>query len=210
MISYAISHARSFAALNRGTDIVLSTDDQDIKSVAEEFGLTTAYLRPEHLAGDTTGKMEVLNHVLDYQESLHKKTYDLILDLDITSPLRTQEDLKNGLQLLLADEKAYNIFSVSRPHRNPYFNVIELKEDGYCKVVKPSDSLSRQAAPKVYDMNASFYFFRRICFEKGFRSSITERSLFYLMDHVCFDLDEPIDFEMMEFLLSQEKLDFKI
>jgi CMP-N-acetylneuraminic acid synthetase len=210
LIAYTIMHAQKFAAERPNTDIVLSTDSLEIKSIAAENGLITGYLRPASLAGDTIGKMEVLRHVLEYQETLTTKRYDLLLDMDITSPLRTQNDLRKGLEMLMADPEAYNIFSVSKPHRNPYFNVVEQKDDGYCKVVKPSDSLSRQAAPRVYDMNASFYFFRRICFEKKFRSSITEKSLFYLMEHVCFDLDEPLDFEMMEFLVNQGKLGFEI
>ena len=154
--------------------------------------------------------MGVIKHVMQFQELQNKKKYDIVLDLDITSPLRTQEDLDLGLKRLIDDEDAYNIFSVSKPNRNPYFNVVEEKEDGYCKVVKKSDSLSRQAAPQVYDMNASFYFFRRFCFEQNFKSSTTEKSLFYLMDHACFDLDEPMDFVVMEYLLSNGKLDFEV
>lgn len=210
LISYTIQHAQEFAQNHPNVDIALSTDDLKIKAKAEEFGIKTDYLRPDHLATDFAGKMGVLKHVMEFQELQNNKKYDIVLDLDITSPLRTQEDLNSGLKMLLANEEAYNIFSVSKPHRNPYFNVVEEKEDGYCKVVKKSDSLSRQAAPKVYDMNASFYFFRRVCFEQNFRSSTTEKSIFYLMDHVCFDLDEPLDFVIMEYLLSERKLGFEI
>jgi CMP-N-acetylneuraminic acid synthetase len=210
LISYTIRHAQEFAKRHSNVDIALSTDDSQIKQTAEEFGLRTNYIRPHHLADDEAGKMAVLKHLLHYEEQQNKKAYGIVLDLDITSPLRTQQDLDLGLKRLLNDKEAYNIFSVSKPHRNPYFNVVEEKDDGYCKVVKKSDSLSRQKAPKVYDMNASFYFFRRICFEQSFRSSTTEKSLFYLMDHTCFDLDEPLDFVVMDYLLSQKKLGFEI
>ena len=210
LISYTIRHAQEFAKNHPNVDIALSTDDKGIKGTAEDFGLKTDYLRPDSLATDLVGKMGVIKHVLEYEELKNKKRYDIVLDLDITSPLRTQNDLNLGLKKLMADQQAYNIFSVSNPSRNPYFNVVEEKEDGYCKVVKESDSLSRQAAPKVYDMNASFYFFRRVCFEQNFRSSTTEKSLFHLMDHPCFDLDEPLDFVIMDYLLRSKKLDFEI
>lgn len=210
LIAYTIGHAKRFAERYKNVDIALSTDDNEIKEVAQRFGLKTDYLRPSFLADDKAGKMSVLKHILEFEENKSNKHYDILLDLDITSPLRTQQDLDLGLKRLLKDKNAYNIFSVSKPHRNPYFNVVEEKSDGYCRVVKKSDSLSRQSAPKVYDMNASFYFFRRICFEKNFRSSTTEKSLFFLMNHICFDLDEPLDFVVMEYLLSEKKLGFEI
>ena len=55
------------------------------------------------------------------------------------------------------DKDLKTVFSVSPCARNPYFNQVEKKKDGYCKLVIEGKYLSRQAAPKVYDMNASIY-----------------------------------------------------
>ncbi len=206
LLAYSIKHAKLFAAEQGNTDILLSTDDAAIKKVAEEHGLSTDYVRPAYLANDTIGKIEVLKDALEYQEKTLQKQYDILLDLDLTSPLRTQEDLKLGLKKLLGNKDALNLFSVSKPHKNPYFNVVEDVENGYCKLVRPSDTKSRQSAPQVYDMNASFYFYRRAFFENGCASAITDKSLYYVMDHICFDLDEPLDFDMMEYLLKTDKL----
>lgn len=210
LLAYSIKHAKEFAKNRSGVDVVLSTDDSAIKSVAEQYELFSDYVRPDFLAGDSVGKIEVLQDVLKHEEKRRGKRYDLVLDLDITSPLRTQNDLNQGLETILADDEAYNLFSVSKPHKNPYFNVVEIKDDGYCKLVRPSETRSRQTAPKVFDMNASFYFYRRIFFEHSLKSAITERSLFYLMDHICFDLDEPLDFDIMEYLLATKKLDMPL
>lgn len=206
LLAYSIKHAKAFAERQVNTDILLSTDDATIKNVAQQHGLSTDYVRPEYLANDTVGKIEVLKDTLEYQEKTLKKKYDILLDLDLTSPLRTQEDLRMGLKKLLENPEALNLFSVSKPHKNPYFNVVEDSENGYCKLVRPSDTKSRQTAPQVYDMNASFYFYRRAFFENGCKSAITDKSLYYVMDHICFDLDEPLDFDMMEYLLKVDKL----
>ncbi len=210
LIDYSIKHAMEFALLPYDIDISLSTDSHEIKKVAEISGLYTDYLRPRHLASDSAGKIEVLEHILKYEEKRHEKKYDILLDLDVTSPLRNIDDLKEALKIFLENKEALNIFSVSQPHKNPYFNVVESKDDGYCKLVKQSNTFSRQSAPKVYDMNASFYFYRRSFFEQKLKSSITNKSLFFLMDHICFDLDESLDFDFMEYLFSANKLDFKI
>ena len=210
LLAYSIRHAKEFAASLTNVDILLSTDDDAIKKVAQAHGLVTEYIRPDHLANDTAGKIEVLADALDYQEKTLQKKYDILLDLDVTSPLRTQKDLNEGLEKLLENKDALNLFSVSKPHKNPYFNVVEDAGDGYCKLVRPSDTLSRQTAPQVYDMNASFYFYRRVFFEHGCKSAITQKSLYYLMDHICFDLDEPFDFNIMEYLLKNNKLEMDL
>tara|TARA_R110002050_G_scaffold63514_6_gene138819 strand:+ start:295 stop:1011 length:717 start_codon:yes stop_codon:yes gene_type:complete len=206
LLAYSIKHAKEFASLHDNVDILLSTDDTAIKEVALSFGLETDYIRPDYLANDTVGKIDVLKDALRFQESKNNKKYDILLDLDITSPLRTQKDLNEGFKKLLADDMAINLFSVSKPHKNPYFNVVEDADNGYCKLVCPSDTRSRQTAPQVFDMNASFYFYRRTFFVNGCKSAITKRSLYYVMDHICFDLDEPLDFDMMEYLLANDKL----
>jgi len=57
----------------------------------------------------------------------------------------------------------------------------------------------------VYDLNASFYFYKKVFFEQGLNFAITERSLIYEMKHICFDLDEVEDFDYMEYLLETKK-----
>ncbi len=210
LICYTIKHANQFSELYSNVDVALSTDNEEIKKVASENGLKTTYTRPEFLAGDTVGKIDVIDHIVDHEEKKRNKKYDYILDLDVSSPMRTTEDLEQAFTMFQENKKALNIFSVSKPHKNPYFNVVELKDDGFCRLVKKSDSKSRQLAPQVYDMNASFYIYRKAFFDKKLRSAITDKSLMFVMDHVCFDIDEPIDFEIMEFLLSQNKLDIEI
>jgi CMP-N-acetylneuraminic acid synthetase len=70
--------------------------------------------------------------------------------------------------------------------------------------------MTRQSAPKVYDLNASFYWYRRSFFELGEKSVITDKSLIYEMNHICFDLDHPLDFLFMEYLINNGKLNFEL
>lgn len=210
LIAYSISTAKRFAALY-DCDIELSTDSAQIKEVAAKYGLPSEYLRPDNLATDKAGKIEVLHDILAYSEKLHSVRYDYILDLDVTSPLRTVDDLSRAFDVLKESNEAYNLFSVSPANRNPYFNMVEQKENGFYGVVKSSDGfLTRQSAPRVFDLNASFYFYRREFFEKDLKGAITNRSLIYEVPHLCFDLDHPIDFEFMQYLIENNKLGFEL
>lgn len=210
LIAYSIETARRFAE-KRNCKIEISTDDQAIKEVAEQYGLSNDYTRPSALANDTAGKIEVLYDILAYSEKKHGLQFDYLLDLDVTSPLRNENDLSAAFNIIEADKDAYNLFSVSPANRNPYFNMVEPKENGYYSLIKSSaDFLTRQSAPPVFDMNASFYFYRRSFFKDKIYSTITAKSLIYKVPHLCFDLDHLIDFEFMQFLMENNKLDFKL
>jgi CMP-N,N'-diacetyllegionaminic acid synthase len=191
-------------------DIVISTDSNEIKSVVSsfDFEVDLNYIRPEFLSTDSAGKVGAIKDVKSYMEKKHKKKYDYILDLDVTSPLRSVKDLENALELIHDNKDAYNLFSVSPANRNPYFNMVEKNKDGYYDLCKDNVSLTRQSAPQVLELNASFYWYKKIYFENDFNSAITNKSLVYIMDHICFDLDHPIDFDFMEYLLKNNKLDF--
>jgi CMP-N,N'-diacetyllegionaminic acid synthase len=193
--------------------VALSTDDMDIKSVASEYEVYSNYLRPEYLATDTAGKIDTIKDLLLYEESLVDFKYDFILDLDITSPFRTLEDLDEALELMISNPTAKSLFSVNNASRNPYFNMVEKNSSGFYSLVKTNSDgsvMTRQSAPKVYDLNASFYWYRRSFFNSNLKSPITDKSLIFVMDHICFDLDHPIDFLFMEYLIDNNKLDFEI
>ena len=211
LIYYTLKTANAFKEKHKDkVDIVLSTDSQQIKDVVEKQGLyiETDYTRSEVLATDTAGKLGVIVDVKNFMEQKHHKKYDYVLDMDVTAPLRSVEDLEKALALLHQNTEAYNIFSVSPCHRNPYFNMVEENKDGFYELCKKGSFLTRQSAPKVFDMNASFYYYKRAFFDHNCERVITDKSLVYVVPHLCFDLDEPIDFEFMSFLLTQKRLDF--
>lgn len=213
LIAYSIECAKQFASnVNFHSDIVISTDDVKIKDEAKKLGLDTKYIRPAYLATDSSGKIDTIAHVVDYEESRLSKKYDYILDLDVSSPLRTVQDLLSAFQIIQSDDNALNLFSVNSASKNPYFNMVEKGEDGYFKLSKSiSEKLkTRQSAPQVFELNASFYFYKRSFFDSTESSAITKRSIIYIMPHICFDLDQLIDFEFLEFLLSNKKLDFML
>lgn len=190
-------------------DIQISTDSLQIIKCAADIGYHTDYIRPEELATDKAGKIPAISDALVYAESNYHRQYDYVLDLDVTSPLRTKEDIEQALLILQNETKALNIFSVSHSARSPYFNMVEESENGFVKVVKDAGVYSsRQDVPKTFDMNASFYIFKSSFFTEGYQSSITPYSMAYVMNHVCFDLDHPVDFTLMELLLKNNLLDF--
>jgi len=210
LIFYSINVAKQFKNKFKDVEIVLSTDSEEIVKVAEDCGLKSDYRRPDYLAGDMVGKIDAIKHILFTKEKTDSCKFEYILDLDVTSPLRNLKDLSDAFEIILKNDKAINLFSVSPANRNPYFNMVEQKENGFYVQVKKFDELvlTRQSAPNVYDLNASFYFYKRSFFDLGYKGAITDKSLVYIVPHICFDLDHPIDFEILEYLKVNKKLDF--
>ena len=211
LIYYTLNTANLFKnKLNSPTDIVISTDSNEIKSIVSslEFQLDIDYNRPAVLATDSAGKIDAIKDVKNYMERKYNKKYDYVLDLDVTSPLRSVKDLENALELIKENRDAYNLFSVSLAKRNPYFNMVEKNKNGFYDLCKHGEYLTRQSTPQVLELNASFYWYKKTYFEKDFNSAITNKSLVYIMDHICFDLDDPIDFDFMEYLIKNNKIDF--
>ena len=210
LIAYSIEIATEFAKKFNGK-VSLSTDSDEIKKTAADFGLETSYTRPSEMASDKAGKIEVLKDLLLYEEKSSGQRYSYILDLDITSPLRTLADLEKSFNTLKNNPEAFNLFSVSPARKNPYFNMVEESSDGYVRLVKQLGKtiLSRQTAPNVYDVNASFYFYRRSFFDEGFNSVLTPKSMIYIMPETCFDIDEEIEFMIMQYLIENNMVKTK-
>ncbi len=210
LISYSLEVALELSQ-KYDLDVFLSTDSAQIKNVVAALAIQNvdlSYTRPEFLASDTAGKLDAIEDVYRFAEAKNNVTYDFVIDLDVTSPLRTAQDLGNSINILFGNSAALNLFSVSPANRNPYFNMVEETPDGFVALCKKGEFLTRQSAPRVYDMNASFYIFKKQFFEQKYKTVITDKSIVYEVPHLCFDLDHQIDFELMSYLIENKKLDF--
>ena len=153
--------------------------------------------RDAALSGDSVGKKDVILDCINQMEERNGCRYDVAVDLDITSPLRTKEDVRN-----LIDEhfksNADITYSVTTARRNPYFNqVIYTPEEGARKVII-ADFTARQQAPVIYDMNASLYAYRPEHLKNGGGFNNGYHSIIEMFDTAVLDLDHEHDFELME------------
>ncbi|MBD5163301.1 MAG: acylneuraminate cytidylyltransferase family protein [Bacteroidales bacterium] len=205
LIGYTIDVAKNLAA-KYDADIILSTDSEQIKEVCRGLRLESDYTRPDFLANDTCGKPDAIKDAMLYAERANGKRYDYVVDLDVTSPIRTTEDIEKSIEMLMQSPEALTVFSVNPCARNPYFNMVEEKPDGFYGVVLGGKYKTRQSAPKVYDMNASIYVYRREALDCDNPKAVTPKSLVYVMDHICFDLDEPSDYDYLAYLIDTGKL----
>ena len=131
LIYYTIKQAIKSKVFDQ---VVVSTDSKKIQKVAKYYGAKSWFLRPKKFSHDASSKLVAVRHALVESEKYFKKYYEICVDLDITSPLRNINDIKNALRKF-KQEKASNLISVCEAKKNPYFNMIEKKENKI-KIVK--------------------------------------------------------------------------
>lgn len=153
--------------------------------------------REEELAGDMIAKKDVINDTLQKCEKRKKMQFDVVIDLDLTFPLRTVDDVIGTLEILLEDKEADIAYSVTEARRSPYFNTVMQNEHGYYETVIKSDFVARQQAPVCYDMNVCIYAYRRAYLLDS--RIVNRKELIWIMkDTNVLDIDSEKDFELME------------
>lgn len=204
LIAHTIEQACSWGKAGR---VVVSTDSDEIAEVACAYGAEVPFIRPQELARDDSPKLPVVRHALMSCEDLYGETYDVIVDLDATSPMRTVDDL-DACYRAFVEHEPRTLFSVVRAHKNPYFNMVEASGEGFVSLCKelPKDVSRRQDAPVVYDMNASIYMYDRgYLLDERNVGPISDRSIVHVMDErASYDVDREIDFQFLEFLMTKE------
>ena len=120
LIHYSIETA---LALTRVNNICVTTDDAEIRKVAEQKGINVPFLRPPQLASDEASMQDVLLHAIGYYESLGVY-YDQVVLLQPTSPLREAADVIRALSLYHADVDM--VMSVFETRANPYYDKVGL------------------------------------------------------------------------------------
>lgn len=103
LIEHSIRYAQSYI----GGDIIISTDDKQIGSIAEKYSVTIVW-RDESLAQDQTPTTDVVKDVIERVE----KSYDFVVLLQPTNPLRPKKMFKEAIKLL-QEKKNDSLITVS-------------------------------------------------------------------------------------------------
>lgn len=197
LIYYTIDCARAICA---DDDICVSTDDAEIISVVEEYGLKVPFIRPAELASDTAGTYEVLLHALDFYEKQGKQ-YDVVLLLQNTSPFRTAEHVEEALKLYTPDVDM--VVSVKECPANPYYCVFEENCNGFLHVCKGDGKITRrQDAPKVYEYNGAIYIINSESLKQMPLYAFPRRVKYVMDAQSSIDLDTMFDWNMAEMIIK--------
>ena len=111
--------------------IVVSSDSQDILNISKEFGVDYVVQRPDEMASDQAAKLPAIQHCIKKIEEITHCEYDTIVDLDATSPLRIIDDIHKSIEMLENSLDSNNLITGTPSRRSPYFNLVELNQQGF-------------------------------------------------------------------------------
>lgn len=187
-------------------DVIVSTDDIQIKQVSEKFGATVPFIRPYELSDDNASSLDVAIHALKYMESSNLIKYDAIMLLQPTSPFRNSSDINSCIDLLKKNKKADSVISVvdvgsNHPARMKYISNNILIDPPFCEI---KENQNRQELEPMYIRNGVIYLTKSKIIKK--RSFKGKKSLAYIMSSSrSINIDTQYDFDLCEWIIKSKK-----
>jgi CMP-N-acetylneuraminic acid synthetase len=183
---------------------VVSTDHEEIASVAEDAGIAAPFRRPKELSGDRISDIEVLTHALLEMELIDSVTYDIIVMLQPTSPLRKAKHVLDTIKMLV-DGAWDAVWTVSETDSksHPLKQLIVDNNSLNYYDISGGEIIARQQLKPVYHRNGIAYAITRECLLNK-KSIKGDRTGAFIIkgDHISIDTERDLD--LVEFILSSK------
>lgn len=184
LVAWPIDLAKSIKRIDR---VIISTDDDEILTIAKEHGAEALFKRPSELAQDETQTLPVLQHCITYLENQENYKPDIILLFYPTSPFLKKERVEEALNLFEKTD-CQSVLSVTKDLGHFWH-----KENNLYKRLYPKNISNRQYVEPLYRENGSIYFSRYNSLMKD-KKLVSEKNVQFLF----MDEDENIDIDIQE------------
>ncbi len=200
VISWTIDAALKSRTLS---SVIVTTDDSEIASIAENAGAELPFMRPNELASDTAPMVDTVIHALLAFEHIKRQTFEAVALLQPTCPLRTPRDIDGSVELLYKTgaDSVITVHKVDSAH--PYY-MYRLKDGAPEHIMAPPSGLTRrQDYEDIYLRNGLVYVTRR--------EVLLEQKSFYGKSQQAFvtdpmrsvNIDTQTDFDLAAFHLAK-------
>ncbi len=202
LIAHTIQDVEAATEIDR---MIVSTDDEQIATIAREYGGNVPFMRPSHLATDHAATSGAITHALKWATEQYGE-FKYVCVPQVTSPLRKPEDIDASLSRL-QETGAQSVVSVSaflaplrwaitedeNDHLQPQFESAGLWDDDYVRSQDIDDSLHPNGA--IFAATTVAW--------KSFESFYTPETVGYEMPpERSFDIDEPWELDLVRKLIK--------
>ena len=194
LIAWSIEVAQNAESVDT---VVVSTDDEEIAEIAQNYGAEVPFLRPAELAKDDTPSMAPVLHALE-----QLPTFEMILLLQPTSPLRTTADI-DGIFKLCQERKAPAAVSICESSKHPNW-MFSCGNDGTLSPFTDTPlATRRQDLDKIYILNGSLYLAKTDWIQYN-RSFFSPKTIgFEMPPERSADIDTLLDWDWVELLIHR-------
>ena len=202
LISYTCEAANESNLLTR---CILSTNDHEIIEVARGHGTDVPFVRPEELSEDHSTSIDVVNHALDHLENVDGESFDYVMILQPTSPLRTPTDIDECI-IKAIETDADSVMSMVQIEDFSTKKLKRIQTDEILHLLEHEGEQSgrRDESEPVYKRNAAIYLTKVDCIRAGNLFGIVSRP--YVMPaERSIDINTPMDIDIAEFYLRKQQ-----
>ncbi|VUD56430.1 CMP-N,N'-diacetyllegionaminic acid synthase [Thalassocella blandensis] len=211
IIAYSIQAAIASKCFDR---VIVSTDDEMIKAVAEDYGAEVPFMRPANISDDFSTTADVIKHAIQWLrgtysdadtdgnknlEITNQQTPELVCCLYATAPFVQASYLREGLEILM-QEKCEYVFSATT-YAFPVQRAIKLDNENRVTMFQPEHLNTRsQDLEEAYHDAGQFYWGRAEAFMQD-KAIFGETSrIVKLPRHLVQDIDTAEDWQHAELL----------
>jgi len=202
LIVYTIAEALRSKLITR---YVVSTDDEEIRQVAIEYGASAPFLRPAECSTDTASSVSAMQHAVAWVEKDEAVKYDYVIELMCTNPMKTAEDIDACIQKLI-DTGADSVIAVHQLEDHHPIRIKKIVDDKIVDFCLPEiPEMRRQdLKPDAYIRSGSIYALKRDHLMLDGRRFGSKNSRPYILPpERAVNVDTEIDFLIAERLLEE-------
>lgn len=187
------------------SEVIISTEDEQIIETAKSLGIKVPFLRPLELAQDHTPTIDVVIQALEWYEK-QNSYFDAVCLLQVTSPFRTLEFLDKAIEKFILSD-CDSLVSVQRVPQefNPHW-VFEVNADGHLKIATGETEIitRRQELPIAFHRDGSIYITKTEVILK--QKSLYGKSIAYIESNADFyvNIDTMEDWEKAEEMIQKK------
>lgn len=200
LIAWTIEAAKASKYIDQ---IVVTTDDEEIKQISEKYGAEVPFMRPEYLSNDTASSFDVVKHAIE-QLGIEDKNHLIVL-LQPTSPLRTALDIDKSLEFFKTND-ADGVVSVAECEHSPLWSNSLPENFSMKNFIRPELVGKRsQDLPKYYRLNGSIYIYPAQKLLKANKIFYNAKVFgFEMSQKSSVDIDSKLDFLVAEAIIKNQ------
>jgi CMP-N-acetylneuraminic acid synthetase len=185
-------------------NILVTTDDPEAAARAADLGCPVPFMRPAELASDDATTAETVLHALDWYRAANGRDPDILMILQVTSPLRPPKSLEKAIELLAENPTAMAAVGVRRLGVGAEHIYAESRPEAYL------DRLPFSSPRPLFIPNGAMYAIRTSTFREELNFVPTRTLAMHFSPQTSVDIDTEDDFLMAEALMSHGITDAKL
>jgi CMP-N,N'-diacetyllegionaminic acid synthase len=197
LIAWTVDAAKKSQYIDR---VVVTTNCEMIANISREFGAEVPFVRPESLSSDTATSNDVLIHAI----KAIKESYDIVVLLQPTSPLRTAQHIDSALEEY-HKQNASGVVSVTQCEHSPLWSNTLPFDKSLGDFIQKENIQNSQALDLYYRLNGAIYIYNKLELLKNNGIFYNSSTYAFVMDNKSsVDIDTEVDFQLANIFLKHE------